>query len=132
MRIRFQLVAVVLIGVLAALDARAEGKAKHVVIVVMDGLRRDSVVEADMPNLSKLAKAGTFFAAHHAVYVTSTEVNGTALATGMRPGRSGVVGNREYRPDVELLQPVDSQGEWAAWKGDQVSGGKWINAQPLP
>jgi arylsulfatase A-like enzyme len=132
MRICFQLAAVVLIGTLAGIEAQAQGRAKHVVIVVMDGLRRDSVVDADMPNLAKLAKEGTFFAAHHSVYVTSTEVNGTALATGMRPGHSGVVGNREYRPDVELLQPVDAQGEWAAWKGDQVTGGKWINAQTLP
>src|SRR4051794_41204056 len=106
MRICFHLAAVVLIGAFASLEARAQGKAKHVLIVVMDGLRRDSVVEADMPNLSKLAEGGTFFAAHHSVYVTSTEVNGAALATGMRPGGSGVVGNREYRPDVELLQPV--------------------------
>jgi arylsulfatase A-like enzyme len=133
MRIRTLLLSVVVLGlVVPASVVRAAGKAQHVVIVVMDGLRRDSVVEADMPNLSKLAKEGTFFAAHHPVFVTSTEVNGTALATGMRPEHSGVTANREYRPDVELLQPVDTQGEWAAWKGDQVTGGKWINAKTLP
>ena len=133
MRIRTFLLAVVLLGmVVPATAVRAQGKAQHVVIVVMDGLRRDSVVEADMPNLSKLGKEGTFFAAHHPVFVTSTEVNGTALATGMFPEHSGITANREYRPDVELLQPVDTQGEWAAWKGDQVSGGKWINAKTLP
>jgi arylsulfatase A-like enzyme len=127
-----QIVAVLLlVGSVAGGDL-AQGKAKHVLIVVMDGLRRDSVVEADMPNLLKLAKGGTFFAAHHCVYVASTEVNGSSLATGMRPEHSGVVSNREYRPDVELLQPVDTQGEWAAWKGDQVSGGKWIAAKTLP
>ncbi len=126
------LVASILLAAIAPLPAAAAGKAKHVVIVVMDGLRRDSVVDADMPNLSKLAKAGTFFAAHHPVYVSSTEVNGTALATGMRPGRSGVLGNYEYRPDVELLQPVATQQEWAAWKGDQLSGGKWIKVETLP
>src|SRR3982751_5157487 len=92
----------------------AAGKAKHVVIVVMDGLRPDSVVAADMPTLTKLAAYGTFFTNHHSVYCSMTEVNGAALATGMRPARSGVIGNREYRPDVELLQSVDIQGEWAA------------------
>ncbi|MDB5319678.1 MAG: hypothetical protein JWN40_1309 [Phycisphaerales bacterium] len=132
MRIWFQLAAVMLVGAIVGADARGEGKAKHVLLVVMDGLRRDSVVEADMPNLSKLAKSGTFFAAHHSAYVTSTEVNGASLATGMRPGGSGVVGNREYRPDVELLQSVDTQGEWAAWEGDRVSGGKWLAARTLP
>jgi arylsulfatase A-like enzyme len=124
-------VTIVLLAALSPL-ALAAGKARHVVIVVMDGLRRDSVVEADMPNLVKLMKGGAFFAAHHPVYLSTTEVNGTALATGARPARSGVVGNREYRPDVELLQPVDTQGEWAAWKGDQLTDGKWINAATLP
>src|SRR5438045_1471916 len=131
MRMSKQIVAVLLlVGSVAGGDL-AQGKAKHVLIVVMDGLRRDSVVEADMPNLSKLAKGGTFFAAHHSAYVTSTEVNGASLATGMRPGGSGVVSNREYRPDVELLQPVDTQSEWAAWEGDRISGGKWIAAKTL-
>src|SRR3954466_9621402 len=128
MQMWIRIAAVILTAIILAREARAQGKAKHVLIVVMDGLRRDSVVEADMPNLSKLAKGGTFFAAHHSAYVTSTEVNGASLATGMRPGGSGVVGNREYRPDVELLQPVDTQAEWAAWEGDRISGGKWIAA----
>lgn len=126
------LLAAFLILLLLSSSALAAGKAKHVVIVVMDGLRPDSVVEADMPNLVKLAAAGTFFDHHHPVYLSTTEVNGTALATGMKPAHSGVVGNREYRPDVELLQSVDTQSEWAAWKGDQVTGGKWINVQTLP
>ncbi len=104
--------------------------ADPVVIVVMDGLRPDSVVEADMPNLVTLAKAGTFFANHHPVYASSTEVNGTALATGMRPGRTGVTGNVEYRPDVDPLFPVAMEDEWAAWTGDRAS--RWISVQTLP
>jgi arylsulfatase A-like enzyme len=110
----------------------AVGKAKHVVVVVMDGLRPDSVTAEDMPNLAKMAGGGTFFTRHHPVYVSSTEVNGTALATGALPRRSGVMANREYRPDVELLVPVDTQSEWAAWKGDQISDGKWIRVETLP
>src|SRR5215212_1213631 len=113
--------------------ASAAGKARHVLIVVMDGLRRDAVVEADMPTLSALAKSGTFFAAHHPVYLSTTEVNGTALATGMAPAHSGIMGNREYRPDVELLRPVDTQGQWATWKGDSLGGApSWINTPTLP
>lgn len=127
-KIAVALMAVVMFGS----SALAAGKAKHVVIVVMDGLRPDSVVEADMPNLVKLAAGGTFFNHHHPVYLSTTEVNGTALATGMKPAHSGIVGNREYRPDVELLQSVDTQAEWSAWKGDQVTGGKWIKVETLP
>jgi hypothetical protein len=50
----------------------------------------------------------------------------------MRPAHSGIVGNREYRPDMELLQSVDTQGEWTVWKGDQLSGGKWLKVETLP
>jgi len=105
--------------------------AKHIVIVVMDGLRPDSVIPADMPTLSALAARGTFFVNHHPVYLSSTEVNGSALATGMKPVNTGVTGNVEYRPDVELLSPVDTQGEWASWKGDNLTGGKWLRAATL-
>ena len=58
----------------------AAGKAEHVVVVVMDGLRPDFVTGKYMPTLRKLAGEGVFFKNHHAVYVSSTEVNGAAIA----------------------------------------------------
>lgn len=116
----------------ASVLTAAQEKGRRVVIVVMDGLRPDSVVEADMPTLSKMASEGTFFRNHHAVYLSSTEVNGTSLATGLFPRNSGIVGNREYRPGVELLSPVDTQGEWAIWNGDKLMDGKWVAAATLP
>jgi arylsulfatase A-like enzyme len=125
-------VAISLLVIALAPAALAAGKAKHVLIVVMDGLRPDAVTEANMPTLFALAKSGTFFENHHPTYISSTEVNGTALATGMFPGRSGVVANREYRPDVELLEPVDTQSQWAAWKREQANPGAWIRASTLP
>jgi arylsulfatase A-like enzyme len=124
----FSVALLVLAGAVRA-PAAAAG-ADPVVIVVMDGLRPDSVVEADMPNLTQLAQAGTFFANHHPVYVSSTEVNGTALATGTRPGHSGVTGNVEYRPEVEPLLPLAMEDEWAAWTGDRSA--RWISVQTLP
>src|SRR5256714_6673101 len=75
--------------------------AHHVLIVVMDGLRRDTVTAEQMPTLHALAQSGVFFNAHHPVYPSSTQVNGTALATGMKPGNSNVIANREYRPELE-------------------------------
>src|SRR5688572_13678577 len=117
---------------LLAANAHAAGKAKHVVIVIMDGLRPDSVTESDMPTLHALAKSGTFFDRHHPAYISSTQVNGTAIATGMLPARSGVMGNREYRPDIELLEPVDTNGEWASWRGDRTLPGGWIKTPTVP
>jgi arylsulfatase A-like enzyme len=85
-----------------------------------------------MPTLFALSKSGTNFANHHPVYLSTTEVNGTALATGMAPAHSGVMANREYRPDVDLLRPVDTQGQWASWKGDQLRDDAWVRTPTLP
>jgi predicted AlkP superfamily pyrophosphatase or phosphodiesterase len=118
------------VGAREVRTARPVGKGSHVLIVVVDGLRRDAVTAEGMPTLWALKQSGVFFAAHHPAYLSTTEVNGTALATGMYPGRSGVMANKEYRPAVELLRPVDTQGQWAQWKGDQK--GPWIGAATLP
>jgi arylsulfatase A-like enzyme len=127
-----KLLPLVLGFLIAAGSAGAAEPTRHVLIVVMDGLRPDSVVPGDMPNLSRLAGEGTFFARHHAVYISSTEVNGTALATGMQPGRSMIVANREYRPTVDPLFPVDTQDPWAVWHGDREGGGDWVGVDTLP
>ena len=129
MRFPLALVALCLALPFAARAARAAA-AGPVVIVVMDGLRPDSVVEADMPNLTRLARAGTFFSNHHPVYPSTTEVNGTALATGARPGHSGVVANVEYRPELDPLFPLAMEDEWAAWAGDRTA--RWIAGPTLP
>jgi len=126
------LAALGIVVALAAPLAQGAGRAKHVVIVVMDGLRPDDVTPATMPVLSKLAAGGTRFARHHPVFMSSTEVNATALATGMSPGRSGVMANKEFRPDVELLKAVDTQSPWHTWKGDLLSDGQWIRSATLP
>ncbi len=116
---------------LGAAAAGADAQ-RRVVIIAMDGLRPDSVTEADMPNLWKLSREGTFFANHHPVWVSTTEVNGTALATGMSPAHSGVTGNIEFRPEVDPDSYVAMEGEYVTWKGDEETGGKWVLAQTLP
>ena len=106
--------------------------AQHVLIVVMDGLRRDSVTPEQMPTLYALSQQGVFFNAHHPVYPSSTQVNGTALATGMKPGNSNVIANREYRPELELLHPIDMNDEYYAWLSDMEKKMPFIHAPTLP
>jgi len=60
------------ITALAAPAAHPAGRAEHVVVVVWDGLRPDSVTESNTPVLVKLARDGVFFQNHHAVYLGST------------------------------------------------------------
>lgn len=85
------------------------GKAHHVVVMVWDGMRPDFVTEKTTPNLWKLTLEGVTFRRHHPAYPSSTEVNGTVMATGVYPERSGLMANREYRPQVDPLKPVGTE-----------------------
>src|SRR5262245_12990716 len=79
------------------LNVAAAPAAEHVVLCVWDGMRPDFITPELTPNLHALAQRGTFFANNHSFWVTTTEVNGTVLATGAFPVRSNIVANREYR-----------------------------------
>ncbi|MFA7343401.1 MAG: alkaline phosphatase family protein [Terrimicrobiaceae bacterium] len=106
--------------------ASAAGQAEHAVIVVWDGLRPDMVNASNTPTLEKLRLGGTFFSRHHAVYPSTTEVNGTALATGMYPAGSGIIGNREFRPKLNPAEPVATESLEAIRRGDELTGGKYL------
>src|ERR1043166_8156905 len=59
--------------------------ARHVVLIVWDGMRPDFVSPQYAPTLDKLAHDGVRFRNHHSVYPTATDVNGAALASGCYP-----------------------------------------------
>ena len=116
---------------LAALDfgRAAASPERHVVLIVWDGMRPDFVNASNTPALFELANRGVFFARNHPVYVSSTEVNGTALATGAYPEHSGVIGNREFRPDINPQEPIDTQSLEAMRKAEQH--GKYLGVPTL-
>lgn len=101
----------------------SHGRAHHVVVIVWDGMRPDFVTEKTTPNLWKLAQGGVTFLHHHPVYTSSTEVNGTAMATGVYPERSGIMANREYRPEIDPHGTVAMEvpSTIAATAGDYVA-----------
>ena len=107
------------------------GRAEHVVVVVCDGLRPDAINEKNTPILYQLAKDGVFFENHHSVYPTSTEVNGTAIATGVYPSRSGIIANREYRPQIDPLRAFATESIDAIRAGDRLSGGKYLGVETV-
>src|SRR3954467_13479251 len=92
------------------LPAAESPHAEHVVVVVWDGMRPDFVTPQHCPTLYSLATNGTFFRHHHPVYVSSTEVNGAALATGTNPGRSGIQANTDFRPELSFLSSFGTEG----------------------
>ena len=98
----------------------------HVVIVVWDGMRPDFVTEQCTPTLWKLARDGVTFRNHHSAYPSATMVNGTAMMTGVYPGRSGIIANHVYRPDIDPNHTVDVELSSVVKKGDEISGGKYI------
>src|SRR5207248_5135228 len=77
---------------------------RYVVLIVWDGMRPDFVTARNCPTLFQLAQHGVLFQHHHAVYPSATEVNVTVLSTGVWPARSGIVGNNEYRPEIDPFQ----------------------------
>src|SRR5438309_2345708 len=104
------LIALVSLALLAS-GVGAAGKsddAKHVVLVVWDGMRPDFVTEKNCPTLWKLAHEGVTFRRHHSTYLSATNVNGTAMATGMQPDHSGLIANQEFRAEVEAESAFDT------------------------
>jgi hypothetical protein len=100
---------------------------RHVVIVVWDGMRPDFVSQENTPTLWKLASEGVVFRNHHAVYPSATNVNGTALVTGVYPGHSGLIANHVYRPEIDSKCSIDVETPAVVEKGDKLSGGKYIS-----
>ena len=113
---------------LAAETARSD---RHVVVVVWDGMRPDFVSEETTPTLWKLAREGVTFRNHHAVYPSATMVNGTALVTGVYPGKNGVIANYEYRPEIDRSRSINIESPAAVSRGDEVSGGKFISVPTI-
>src|SRR5687767_337441 len=79
------------------------GKAEHIVVLVWDGMRPDFITPQYCPTLYSLATNGTFFRRNHCVFVSTTQVNGAALATGSNPGRNGIQANVDFRPELNFL-----------------------------
>jgi predicted AlkP superfamily pyrophosphatase or phosphodiesterase len=106
-------------------------KDRHVVIVVWDGMRPDFVSAETTPILWKLAQGGVTFRNHHAVYLTATHVNGTAIETGMYPGHSGLIANYDYRPEIEKTKFISTEQTRVINKGDALSSGHYLSVPTL-
>jgi arylsulfatase A-like enzyme len=114
-----------------ATGAQPSNQSRHVVVVVWDGMRPDFVTEQNTPALWKLARDGVTFRNHHAAYPSATNVNGTAMVTGVYPGKSGIIANYVYRPDIDPRHAVAIELPSVVDKGDQLSGGKYISVPTI-
>jgi predicted AlkP superfamily pyrophosphatase or phosphodiesterase len=89
-------------------DAVHASPVHRVIIFVWDGMRPDSISEADTPHLAALTNRGSTFADNHSSYPTFTMMNAAAFATGAFSGTSGFYGNSLYRPGAPAR---DANGE---------------------
>ena len=124
-----------LAGALAAAEPPAaptnRGAAKHVVVVVWDGMRPDFVTPQFCPNLYSLTTNGVFFAHHHPVFISTTEVNGAALATGLTPGRNGILANVVYQPSMSTTTPYATESLEAVRRGDFLTAGHYLGGPTI-
>src|SRR6266481_3200071 len=104
---------------------------RHLVVVVWDGMRPDFVSEETTPTLWKLAREGVTFRNHHPVYPSATMVNGTAMVTGVYPGKSGIIANYVYRLDIDPHDAIAVESPAVVKKGDQLFNGKYISVPTI-
>jgi predicted AlkP superfamily pyrophosphatase or phosphodiesterase len=95
-------------GLVAAASARTSQRPVSVVLVSIDGLRPDSVLEADrlglhVPNLRRFLVEGAFATGVQGVVPTVTFPSHTTQVTGVSPARHGIVANSPFDPQGRNL-----------------------------
>lgn len=112
-------------------DPKPNGTAQHVVVLVWDGMRPDFIAPQYCPNLYSLATNGTFFRRHHPAYISTTEVNGAAIATGASPGKNGIQANVDFRQELSFMGTYATEGLDAVRRGDLLMNGHYIAVPTL-
>jgi type I phosphodiesterase/nucleotide pyrophosphatase len=64
------------------------GKATLNLVLVLDGLRPDSITAQETPHLWRLREEGVNFPNGHAVFPTVTRANAAAIGTGVYPSKN--------------------------------------------
>src|SRR6478672_2911637 len=115
----------------AAQPAGAAQQARHThLVIVVDGLRPDSVTADVMPRLYRLGRRGIVFTAHHSVFPTVTRVNASSFVTGAYPETHGLLGNTIYVPAVSATKTLDT-GEREDLEAVERAEGRLLTAPTL-
>ena len=102
-----------------------------VLVLVVDGLRPDSITAEDTPTLFRLRAEGVDLVNSHAVFPTVTRVNAAAIATGTQPGTNGLVGNQMFVPAVDDRRAFDTGDHRNFFALDRATGGRVLQAPTL-
>jgi arylsulfatase A-like enzyme len=100
--------------------------ARLILIVVMDGLRPDSINAEDTPTLFRLRQEGVNYINSHSVFPTVTRVNAAAISTGHYPGVNGLVSNSMFVPEVNPNHPFNTSDHRQLLKLRDVTEGRLL------
>jgi hypothetical protein len=110
---------------------RSPGRARVILLFVLDGLRPDALNPGDTPTLFRLRQEGVHYLNSHAVFPTVTRVNAAAIGTGAYSGTNGIVSNVMYVPEVNQGRPF-SLGEFQHLVSlEAVSNGRLVLVKTL-
>jgi hypothetical protein len=119
----------VLVGLAGAICIASAAPAGHAalnIVMVLDGLRPDSITPEETPNLWRLRQEGVNFANGHAVFPTVTRTNATAIGTGTYPDRNGMFGNTLYVREVDPNHAFGNDDHRNLLRLDAATGGGMV------
>lgn len=111
--------------------AAAIAHPRLIILLVIDGLRPDSITPEVMPNLARLKAEGTFYSQSHSVFPTVTRVNAAAISTGTLPNRNGIVANTMFVAGVNDREPFSTGDYRNLRKLAEISGGRLMQSPTL-
>ncbi|WP_226577664.1 alkaline phosphatase family protein [Halobacillus litoralis] len=80
----------------------------RVIMIVIDGMRKERFHEADTPFLDKLRKTGTEYAQMETVYPARTVVCFSSMMTGTYPKEHGIKSNMVWKLGIKVESIFDS------------------------
>jgi predicted AlkP superfamily pyrophosphatase or phosphodiesterase len=107
------------------------GKATLNLVLVLDGLRPDSITAQETPHLWRLREEGVNFPNGHAVFPTVTRANAAAIGSGVYPDRNGIFGNTLYVRQVDPNRSFSNDDHKNLLRLDAATGGKMVLAKSL-
>ncbi len=123
--------AATLLTAAVALGPAIAGNATLNLVLVLDGLRPDSITADETPNLWRLRQEGVNFLNGHSVFPTVTRANATAIATGTYPSRNGIFGNTLYVRAVDPNRAFGNDEHQNLLRLDAATGGGMVLTESL-
>src|SRR6202030_2758922 len=98
-------------------------------VLVLDGLRPDSITEQETPHLWRLRQEGGNFPNGHAGFPTVTRANAAAIGSGVYPDRNGIFGNTLYVRQVDPNHAFGNDDHNNLLRLDAATGGRMVLAK---